>query len=248
MKKIHRLLFDDKLLSAAQVIHFTTHNEEKNSIVNKPIHPVIIPIGFEFTDVEIKKKSASDGKLRLIFLGRINRKKGIDLLAKGLAGTEKNILPNVLIDIYGDDDDNCKEELEILMHELNLQSNIIFCGSLNPKDRDEKLRNYDALVLTSHQENFGLVVAEALAQALPVYISDKVNLCDFVLENKCGWVSSLQVNNISNTLSEIFRTPVHKKNEMGLNGHKAVRKYFSMKEVAGKYAEYYQKIISKTHL
>lgn len=247
MKKIHRILYDDKLLAAAKAVQFTTNNELKNSIINTPVHSEIIPLGFEFPATEIKQKSKTNGKLHLVFLGRINRKKGIDLLIKGIAGIDKNIMPNIHVDIYGSDDDNCQPELEKLIRELNVQNNFTFCGNLHPDDRDSKLVEYDCMVLTSHQENFGLAVVEALAMALPVYISDKVNLSDFVLEKKCGWVSSLSEYDISKTIIEIFRTPPHRKRESGVNGYHAVRKSFSMNVIAEKYFELYKVIIAKTH-
>ncbi|MFI5219062.1 MAG: glycosyltransferase [Bacteroidia bacterium] len=247
MKEIHRFLFDDKLLAAAKAVQFTTENEKINSIIKKSLHPIVIPIGFQFPAAEIKQQPADNRKISLVFLGRINRKKGIDLLLKGISLLDKDMLKGIHVDIYGSDDDNCKNELEQLISELNVQRNISFMGNLNPDERDEKLRTYDALVLTSHQENFGLVVAEALSVALPVYISDKVNLCDFVRDNRCGWVSTLHATDISKSIAEIFHTPVHKRYEMGVNGFHAVRKNFSMKEVAEKYISLYQKIIARTH-
>lgn len=242
MKRIHRFFFDDKLLSNANAVQFTTSNELKSSIINKPLKSVIIPLGFQFPDYEIQKKENYDEILKLVFLGRVNRKKGIDILIKGLAGLDPKIKGQIHLDIYGADDDNCKSELEELIAANYLKKNITFCGSLDPQHRDEKLKQYDCLVLTSHQENFGLVVAEALAMALPVYISDKVNLCDFVLENNCGWVSTLDVNDVTQTLEEILKTSSREKYSKGLNGFRAVRENFSMHSVSAKYVDLYKKI------
>lgn len=249
MKKLHRFLFDDDLLAASNVVQFTTANEEKNSIIIKKIKPIVIPLGFEFPDGEIPvKKTNTQNALRLVFLGRINRKKGIDLLVQALSTLDRLIVQNIQVDIFGDDDDNCKSDLEQLITSLNLQNNFSFLGTLPPAKRDETLRSYDALVLTSHQENFGLVVTEALSNGLPVFVSDKVNLCDFVIENNGGWVTSLEVNKIAKNLKEIYLTPSHTRNEKGVNGYKAVRANFSMKNIAVQYVELYKKFIATKRL
>jgi glycosyltransferase involved in cell wall biosynthesis len=244
MKKIHRLLFDDKLLAAAKAVQFTTSNELKSSIIRLPVKSEIIPLGFEFPEMELRQKPAPNGILKLVFLGRINRKKGIDLLIKGLSMLDKNIVQNIHLDIYGADDENCKKELENLIAANNLNASITFCGNLDPDLRDERLKEYHCLVLTSHQENFGLVVTEALSIALPVYISDKVNLCDFVIENNCGWVSTLDEDDIAETLNQIYHTSSAERHAKGMNGYDAVRKNFSMNEVAKQYVNLYKSIVN----
>jgi glycosyltransferase involved in cell wall biosynthesis len=244
MKKIHRLLFDDKLLASAKAVQFTTSNELKSSIIRMPVRYKIIPLGFEFPEMELRQKPAPNGILKLIFLGRINRKKGIDLLIKGLAMLDKNVSQNIRLDIYGSDDDNCKKELENIIATNFLNTTVSFRGNLPPEQRDEKLKEYHCLVLTSHQENFGLVVTEALSIALPVYISDKVNLCDFVIENNCGWVSTLDVDDIAEALREIYHLSSGERHAKGMNGYDAVRKNFSMNEVAKQYVNLYKSIVN----
>jgi len=242
IKKIHRLLFDDKLLTAANAVQFTTTNELKSSLLRTPVRSKIIPLGFEFPEMELRQKPAPNGIVRFVFLGRINRKKGIDLLLKGLSLLDKNIVQNIRLDIYGTDDDNCKKELEAFVANNYLSANVSFLGNLNPEIRDEKLKEYHCLALTSHQENFGLVVTEALSIALPVYISDKVNLCDFVIENNCGWVSTLDVEDIAESLKEIYQLSSGERHARGMNGYDAVRKNFSMNEVAKQYVNLYKSI------
>ena len=244
MKRIHRLLFDDKLLAAAKAVQFTTSNELRYSVIKMPVRHKIIPLGFEFPDMELRQKPAPNGLLKLVFLGRINRKKGIDLLLKGLASLDKEVQKHIHLDIYGSDDDNCQKELEDFISENYLTDTVSFCGNLPPEKRDEKLKEYHCLVLTSHQENFGIVVAEALSISLPVYISDRVNLCDFVIENRCGWVSVLEEADVTETLRSIYLTSSSERHAKGMNGYDAVRKNFSMNEVAKQYVNLYNNIVN----
>ena len=116
-----------------------------------------------------------------------------------------------------------------------------FKGKLNPSERNQVLQSYDLLVLTSHQENFGLVVAEALDQKIPVLISDKVNLCDEVENHQCGWVTSLSVKSIGKKIEEAFRTPKHIRAQMGGRGREYVHESYAFEKVAEKYWELYQR-------
>ncbi|MBC7390060.1 MAG: glycosyltransferase, partial [Opitutaceae bacterium] len=101
------------------------------------------------------------------------------------------------------------------------------------------LQTYDLLVLTSHQENFGLAVAEALDQKIPVLISDKVNLCNEVEDHNCGWVTTLNEKTITKKIEEAFRTPKHMRKQMGEAGHKFVRNSFGFDKVGESYWKLY---------
>ncbi len=242
LKKLHRRLFDDRLLAAAGAVHFTTENEQRNAILPPGIKPAVIPLGFEFPSAVPARESAGREGVRLVFLGRINRKKGIDLLMRGLADMLPEDRKRIMIDVFGLDDEGAIPELMKLNEHLGLQQQIRFKGALDPAERDATLSAYDALVLTSHQENFGLVVTEALSIGLPVYVSDKVNLCDFVSDNKCGWVSTLDPGDIARTLAAILHTDGPRRLEMGRTGMEAVRREFDIQAVAPRYKALYDGI------
>lgn len=247
MKRLHRFFFEDHFLQKARAVHFTTENEFKNAIINKPIRPVVIPLGFFFegqNDHSLYFPPNSEA-LKLVFLGRINRKKGLDLLINGIGKLPKHIKEKILLDIWGEEDEPCKPELIALISGVDLTHQIHFKGNLSPDIRNETLKKYDVLALTSHQENFGLVVVEALEQKIPVLISDKVNLSDFVLNKNCGLVSELNEVSIANQLEQFFNLTPEIRAEMGLNGYHAVRKLFNMKVVGQLYHELYELCVKR---
>jgi glycosyltransferase involved in cell wall biosynthesis len=242
MKRIHRFFFENQYLHRARAVHFTTENEFKNAVIHTPIRPVVIPIGFYFhgqLDLNLFIKP-NDGKLKLVFLGRINRKKGIDLLISGIGLLPIEIRKNVCLDVWGLEDEPCKPELDKQILKLGLGDQIIFKGNLAPDERDATLKQYDVLVLTSHQENFGMVVVEALEQKIPVLISDRVNLSDFVKMKNCGIVTELNPNSIAKHLSALYQLSPESRAEMGVNGYHAVRKLFNMKVIGQLYHELYE--------
>ena len=132
------------------------------------------------------------GKRLILFLGRIHEKKGPDLLIRsfaravrtGGAGTSAWHLvlagPPVT--------ERYKGRLEQLIGRLALTDRVTWTGMLTGADKWAALRGADALALPSHQENFGVVVAEALGCGVPVLISNKVNIWREVLGDGAGLV------------------------------------------------------------
>jgi glycosyltransferase involved in cell wall biosynthesis len=81
-----------------------------------------------------------------------------------------------------------KGRLEQLIAHLALTDKVTWTGMLAGADKWAALRAADALALPSHQENFGVVVAEALGCGVPVLISNKVNIWREVLGDGAGLV------------------------------------------------------------
>ncbi len=238
-------MFEDQYLLMADFVHFTTENERKNAVLSKRAKTVVIPLGMKYEAFVEYKKSYSYYDLRLIYISRINRKKGLDLLLNALSLLPSYMKDRVSLDIYGEDDDNFLQELKKIVELNQLRKCVVFKGKLNHANRNETLQQYDVLVLTSHQENFGLVVAEALDQKIPVLISDKVNLCDVVEQNQCGWVSPLKIDNIVKKIEEAFRTPKHIRQQMGEKGHALVRENYAFEKVGVMYWQLYEKTVNR---
>jgi glycosyltransferase involved in cell wall biosynthesis len=135
------------------------------------------------------------GKECLLFLGRVHVKKGNDLLfeafaevlraAAGKPGTDKWHLI-----IAGPNDHAYGEEMKALAQRLGLASRVTWTGMLTGDLKWGAFYNAEAFVLPSHQENFGIAVAEALACRLPVLISDKVNIWREIADDGAGLVEN----------------------------------------------------------
>jgi glycosyltransferase involved in cell wall biosynthesis len=129
------------------------------------------------------------GKKIVLFLGRIHPKKGCDLLisafAKLLAGNRDWQLVMV-----GPDQVGWQKELATKTATLNIASQVTWTGMLGGAAKWGALRAAEVFVLPSHQENFGIAVAEALAAGLPVLISNQVNIWREIEGDKAGCVSA----------------------------------------------------------
>ena len=139
------------------------------------------------------------GKRILLFLGRIDRKKGCDLLIEAFAEVFADKSDWMLM-MAGPDRTGWRTDLEARANAAGVGDRILWPGSLQGDVKWGAFRCADAFVLPSHQENFGVAVAEALACSLPVLISNKVNIWREIAREGCGLVSDDTVSGTAGLL------------------------------------------------
>lgn len=188
---IYWKLIESKVVNNANGLLFTCHSELLLARETfKPYYPrnefnigygIAAPPKFrqEMKEAFLQHcKSLNSAKPYLLFLSRLHQKKGVDLLIrayKTLANQYKNV-PQLVIAGPGLESKFGK----ILQHLANeddfAKNNIFFTGMLTGDAKWGAYYGCDAFVLPSHQENFGIAVAEALACSRPVLISNQVNI------------------------------------------------------------------------
>ncbi len=137
----------------------------------------------------IEKFPQLSGKCLVLFLGRLHEKKGCDLLLHAFAETlREHPSANLHLVMAGPGAEPNIQHLESLSRQLDLKTNITWTGMISGDLKWGAFRSADAFILPSHQENFGVSVAEALACGIPVLISDKVNIWREVLAHQAGLV------------------------------------------------------------
>jgi glycosyltransferase involved in cell wall biosynthesis len=156
-------------------------------------------------------------KACLLFLGRVHVKKGTDLLLKAFAdvlrqgrtGSDRQHLV-----IAGPDDHAYAQEMKALAVSLGIQDRITWTGMLSGDFKWGAFYHAEAFVLPSHQENFGIAVAEALACGKPVLISNKVNIWREIAEDRAGLVENDDLAGASRLLSQWLELPASARAEM----------------------------------
>lgn len=121
---------------------------------------------------------------QLLFLSRIEEKKGLELLFNALAKVD--ISWN--LSIAGSGEISYLQHLYQLADQLNISSKIKWLGQVDKNQKFELLAKHDLLVLSSHNENFANVIIESLSVGTPVLVSTEVGLADYVTKNNLGWV------------------------------------------------------------
>lgn len=129
------------------------------------------------------------GKRLLLFLGRIHPKKGCDLAIEAFAAVAHRDERLQLV-MAGPDQVGWRSELEALARRLGVAARVTWTGMLEKDLKWGAFRASELFVLPSHQENFGIVVAEAMALAKPVLITDKVNIWREIEQDRAGLVGT----------------------------------------------------------
>ncbi len=128
------------------------------------------------------------GRRVLLFLSRIHAKKGCDLLVKAFARVASKD-PALHLIIAGPDQTGWAAALQALAADEGIADRIAWPGMLRGDMKWGAFYTAEAFVLPSHQENFGIAVAEALGCGLPALISDKVNIWREVESSRAGLVA-----------------------------------------------------------
>ncbi|HWB55266.1 MAG TPA: glycosyltransferase, partial [Tepidisphaeraceae bacterium] len=115
-------------------------------------------------------------------------------------------------------------------------------GMLRGSERIAALVDADLFVLPSYQENFGIVVAEAMAVGCAVIISDQVNIYSDVITADAGAVVPCEIAPIADSLSQWMRDPA-RRFAAGQRGRAAAFERYDSSRIAARWADHYAKMI-----
>ncbi len=161
------------VFKTARYIHvFSTH--EKNFVMKYGASEdkiKIIGSGIDWKKYQKKRKFDDEGYL--LFIGRIDKGKGLNYLVKAIKGTNERLL------IIGKDF-GYKDELKKLIDKLGLKKQVKFLGYVSEDEKIGAIQHCKALVLPSKYESFGRVIVEAMACGRPVIGSRVGGMIDLI--------------------------------------------------------------------
>jgi glycosyltransferase involved in cell wall biosynthesis len=144
------------------------------------------------------------GRDFLLYLGRIHPKKGCDLLIEAFAAIAKHT-PSLDLVVAGPDSVGWASALQDRAEVLGIANRVHWPGALQGDRKWGAFRAATAFVLPSHQENFGIVIAEAAACGTPILTTFKVNIWREVNDSGAGLVASDDVAGITEMLDRFWR-------------------------------------------
>jgi len=170
----------------------------------------------------------------LLFLGRIDLKKGVDLLIKAYlklqeaAKATNTQLPKLVVAGPGLDTDFAeKVRLEIKKYP-ELKNEIYFPGMLTGEGKWGAFYGCEAFVLPSHQENFGIAVVEAMACGKPVLISNQVNIWREISNGGAGIVEDDNLTGTESMLKQWLSLTADEKLKMGERATQSFKEHFTL--------------------
>jgi glycosyltransferase involved in cell wall biosynthesis len=216
-KTIYFYLFEYHVLKSAEFVIFTCEEEcrlARSSFKfikfnSKVIRYGMPPPPIQFAKSKLLFKSYPMLKKRkiILFLGRVDKKKGLDLLIRAFAILYKNSDQFVLL-IAGSGDIGYIKELKNISGSLGVSEKVIWMGMIHDELKWSTFYSSDIFCLPSHQENFGIAIVESLSAGLPVLISNKVNIFSEISKDKAGIIFEDNLEGILNALREWNKLPV----------------------------------------
>lgn len=161
----------------------------------------------------LESHPALRGRRLLLFMSRVHEKKGCDLLIEAFARVAR-AHPDVGLVMAGPDAHGLTAELKALARAHQVSERVSWLGMLEGDDKWGAFYASEALALPSHQENFGVVVAEALACGIPVLISDKVNIWREIEADGVGFVATDTVDGTESSLRRWLTLDAKARHEM----------------------------------
>jgi glycosyltransferase involved in cell wall biosynthesis len=232
------------MLDGAAAIHYTTLSEQRLAEVPLHLrHGVVIPLGVDaelFNETD--RADLASGDPYVLILGRLHPKKGLELFIDIFAQlVRESEFAHWRLVIAGDGDPSYVASLKDHICERGLTRSVVLPGWLGGDAKAAALRGAALLALPSHQENFGIVVAEGLACGTPVLVSTNVNLADEIRAGTAGWITSLEPHSLLETLTEALRNG-EERERRGAAGRALALSHFTWPTVAEALGQLYSRV------
>ncbi|MDQ3819129.1 MAG: glycosyltransferase [Acidobacteriota bacterium] len=248
-KRLYLRLYDDQVLRRAAAISFTTDEEARVAYKVSPTPTsVVIPLGVDQvneSNPETVPLPTGLGKQIILFLSRIDQKKGLDLLLLALARL-RQVRDDFLCVIAGNGSAAYEAKIKNEVYANNLEGWVHFTGFVEGKRKQQLLKNAACFVLPSYQENFGVSVVEAMSAGCPVIISDQVNLHKEVSAAHAGWVIHCDADELFRALNRILSDETSRR-VMGTNGQTLAREKYSWGNISRQVLSLYEICVRRHH-
>jgi glycosyltransferase involved in cell wall biosynthesis len=209
------------LLSAATRVHFVSEHEYVQAReLSLKIRPVVLPLGLDLQPVVALPGRAEPSRETVLYLSRIDRMKGLDTLLHGLA-LLLNDRPNARLIVAGDGPNDLVQNLKALCTRLGLNERVEWRGFVQGADKAALLRDAAVFVLPSKSENFGIAVAEAMAAAIPVVVTDGIGMSELVTRSGSGIVTDGSAGALAGAIGRLLGD-AELRARMGAAGRQAV--------------------------
>lgn len=245
-KKILLSLGFKKDIMMATCLHTTCQQEAmycrqfgyKGPIAVIP-NAVVLPKGVELKDRIYRDEK---GRRQIGFLGRLHPIKKVEQILYALDKLQDRglrINDILSLQVMGRYDEGYEKWLKDEVSRLKLQECVEFVGPVEGRDKYERLSRLSALLVPSAQENFGMVVPEALICGTPVYASlgtpwRELNECD------AGWWRSNDPETIASVINEILSLDDDSLLQKGRNGRELIELGYEQHRVAGMMLQLYE--------
>src|SRR5262249_48351413 len=218
-------------LRSASAIHYTSRAEQLEASLAHPgiasLPSAVIPLAIDAVNQSAEstaffaKFPAASGRSIVLFLSRLDRKKGLELLLEAFARVRSSVDRSILV-IAGEGNAGYSTSLRARADALNLNRDIVWAGFLSGDEKTAAFAAASVFVLPSFSENFGIAALEALAAGVPVILSDQVALSDEIRNADAGFVAPCEAGALAKKVITLLLEPELRR-RFGANSRRLVQ-------------------------
>ncbi len=231
-------MIDRHYAKSATAIWATAPLEERGIKAYVPgARTAVFPIGIDAAMYTLRAMDEKRGTKTLLFMSRISEIKGMDMLAKAWGEVRPKGWRLV---IAGPDDRGYRGKMEKVFEELCEKGTYEFRDAVYGDEKRRLLASADAFVLPTRNENWGIVIAEAMASALPV-ICTKGAPWECLATEKEGWWTDVSVEGVAGAIRELAALSDEELGAMGRRGRKWVEENLDWLAIGRRMKEDYER-------
>lgn len=241
-KNLALSLYQRQSIKKATCLHATAASEFNNiRKLGFRTDMTIIENGIRTDEINLKKSWKKSNTI--LFLSRVNPKKGIENLIEAI-GRFRELFKSYKIIIAGEGEPDYVRMLKQRTTDNQTQDQFIFLGGIYGKTKWDLYREADVFVLPTHSENFGIVIAEALACGTPVITTTGAPWHDLKKYN-CGWWIGHGVEPLTEALLDFSGKTEQELAQMGRNGHLLINRKYTAEQMGTKMINLYHAVLQK---
>lgn len=245
-KKIYLKYIAFSFLKNASAIHYTA-DDEKNKVEKflNLNNGIVIANGISISENQttLPFPEFIPQMDYILFLGRIDKKKGLDILIPAFSEVCKSY-PNLLLIIAGPDSNGYIKDVENCIKTNQIEDKVILTGQILGNRKNQLFKHAKAFVLSSYSENFGMAVVEAMANNCPIVISNQVGIFDDIITFDAGIVTETTVNSVKNGILEVLNNSI-KTNFNVKNALNLIKQKYEIGAVTNSFIDTYKNILNQ---
>jgi glycosyltransferase involved in cell wall biosynthesis len=247
-KRVMELCFQNRVLRDAAAIHYTSAEERRLAEPFVQGAPgAVVPLGLDLADYADLPPPGTFRRLHpeiggrpiLLFLSRLNFKKGLELLIEAAAhavaaGTDAHL-------VIAGPDGGMEASARRWVARAGIAGRTTFAGMLTGRDKLAALRDASLFLLPSSSENFGIAVIEAMACGTPVIVSDRVNIWREIVEDGAGLAEPRQAHRFAEAVLRLLEDEPLRR-AMGRAARESVARRYQWNAIAAELERLYAQL------